>query len=174
MFIWNKWFATTKIAFVNYQVTTLGDIYKANDNDFIKLSEVTTDEIDRIGKYDVVFINAMGIRITEEQRSVIQSFANKRLPILTTSATNPANSIISLDSIQTSIIVQYLSNGGRQNYRSMLNYVRKYVDKKKISIDEPKSLAEMANEMIYHADPKNPNDEELGFNTIAEYNIFLE
>ena len=28
--------------------------------------------------------------------------------------------------------------------------------------------------MIYHADPKKPDDEELGFNTIAGYNAFLQ
>ena len=42
----------------------------------------------------MVFINAMGLRITEEQRAQIQKAADGGLPVLTTAATNPANKII--------------------------------------------------------------------------------
>ena len=33
--IWNLWFSSTRVAFVNYQVISLGQISKANDNSFI-------------------------------------------------------------------------------------------------------------------------------------------
>ena len=172
--VWNLWFSSTRVAFVNYQVISLGQISKANDNSFIKIAEVSTDELDKLTSYDMVFINAMGMRITEEQRAQIQKAADGGLPILTTSATNPANKIISLDSIQADTLRNYLGNGGRRNYRSMLNYVRKYIDGKIISVDESEAVIERSNDMIYHADPKKPDDEELGFNTIAEYNAFLQ
>ena len=32
--VWNKWFSRTRIAFINYQATTLGEISKANNNPF--------------------------------------------------------------------------------------------------------------------------------------------
>ena len=172
--IWNLWFSSTRVAFVNYQVISLGQISKANDNSFIKIAEVSTDELDKLTSYDMVFINAMGMRVTEEQRAQIQKAADGGLPILTTSATNPANEIISLDSIQADTLRSYLENGGRRNYRSMLNYVRKHIDGKLISVDEPEAVTERSNDMIYHADPKKPDDEELGFNTIAGYNAFLQ
>ena len=172
--IWNLWFSSTRVAFVNYQVISLGQISKANDNSFIKIAEVSTDELDKLTSYDMVFINAMGMRITEEQRAQIKKAADGGLPILTTSVTNPANEIISLDSIQADTLRSYLGNGGRRNYRSMLNYVRKHIDGKLISVDEPEAVTERSNDMIYHADPKKPDDEELGFNTIAGYNAFLQ
>lgn len=68
------------------------------------------------------------------------------LPILTTSVTNPANEIISLDSIQADTLRSYLGNGGRRNYRSMLNYVRKHIDGKLISVDEPEAVTERSND----------------------------
>ena len=170
---WNHWFSTTKVAFVNYQVISLGEISKANDNSFIKIAEVSTDDLDRLSSYDMVFINAMGLRITEEQRDIIQKAADRGLPILTTAATNPANSIVSLDSIQVDTLVTYLSNGGRKNYRSMLNYVRKYIDGKIISVNEPAPATKRSNDLISHADPKNPEEENLGFNSVAEFNAFL-
>ena len=31
-----------------------------------------------------------------------------------------------------------------------------------------------ADDVLYHMDPKKPEDEELGFNTVAGYNTFLQ
>jgi len=174
IFGYNKYFSTTKIAFINYQVINLGQISKANDNSFIKISELSTDELDQLKSYDMVFINAMGIRITEEERALIQKAADGGLPILTTSATNPANKIVSLDSIQADTLRAYLGNGGRRNYHSLLNYVRKHIDGKLISVDEPDAVMKRSYDMIYHIDPKKPDDEELGFNSVTEYNTFLK
>lgn len=171
--VWNLWFSTTRVAFVNYQVISLGQISKANDNSFIKISELSTDDLDRLTDYDMVFINAMGLRITEAERAQIQKAAEGGLPVLTTAATNPANKIVSVDSIQADTLRQYLSNGGRRNYRSLLNYVRAYIDKKKFSVSPPEAVVKRADEMIYHIDPMNPEEEELGFNTVAAYDAFL-
>ena len=30
-FVYSKWMSATKVAFVNYQIITLGEIHKAND-----------------------------------------------------------------------------------------------------------------------------------------------
>ena len=84
--VWNLWFSATKVAFINYQVISLGQISKANDNSFIKISELSTDDLNRLAGYDMVFINAMGLRITEEQRAQIQKAADGGLPVLTTAA----------------------------------------------------------------------------------------
>ena len=172
--VWVKWFGATRVAFVNYQIITLGEISKANDNKWITLHELSTDDIDNIGKYDMVFINAMGLRITEEQRATVQRAADKGTPILTVAATNPANSINSIDSLSLDSLRQYVTNGGRRNYRSMLNYVRKEIDRKIIGIGEIDEVAPRSNDMLYHIDPRYPDDEELGFNSVAEYDAFLK
>ena len=75
--IWNSWFSTTRIAFINYQVINLGEISKANDNSFIRINELNTENLDRLNDYDMIFINAMGLRITEEQREQIRLAADK-------------------------------------------------------------------------------------------------
>ena len=164
---WNLWFSTTKVAFVNYQVISLGQISKANNNSFIKIYEVSTDHLDRLTAYDMVFINAMGMRITEEQRAQIQKAADEGLPVLTTAATNPANKIVSLDSIQADTLRAYLGNGGRRNYRSLLNYVRRHIDGKLFSVNDPEPVVKRSDDLMYHIDPAKPDEEELGFNTVA-------
>ena len=172
--VWNSWFSVTKIGFVNYQAINLGEISKANNNPFIRLAEISADRLDELGSCDMVFINAMGIRITEEQRALIQEAADGGLPVLSTAVTNPANDICSLDSATAAPLRQYLASGGRRNYRSMLEYVRKTVDGKLISVNEPEPVQEAAHEMLYHIDPRQPEEEALGFNTIAEYDRFLK
>ena len=171
--IWNSFYSPTRIAFINYQVISLGEISKSNDNSFIKISELATDDIDQINRYDMVFINGMGLRITEAQREIIQRQADKGLPVLTTSATNPDNNINTLDSINHAAISKYISNGGRKNYRSLLNYVRLNIDKKKFSTEMPQEATARSNDIIYHSDIQNPDNEDLGFNSIKDYHSFL-
>lgn len=171
---WNLWCSVTKVAFINYQVINLGQISKANDNSFIQISELGTDDLDKLAAYDMVFINAMGLRITEDQRAQIREAADNGLPVLTTAATNPANQIISLDSVSADTLKQYLGNGGRRNYRSMLNYVRKYIDGKLLSTYEPEAVMARSDDMIHHLDPERPEEEEKGFNTVAGYDAFLK
>lgn len=93
--VWSHYFSPTRVAFVNYQVITLGEISKANDNPFIQIEELPVSDVEqRIDHYDMVFINAMGIRLTAEQRDAIELAGLTGTPILTTSATNPQNRIV--------------------------------------------------------------------------------
>lgn len=171
---WNLWFSSIQVGFVNYQVINLGQISKANHNSFIKISEISTDELDDLDTYDMVFINAMGLRITEEQRNMIQHAAQNGLPVLTTAATNPLNNIVSVDEAVADTLKAYLGNGGRKNYASMLDYVRKYVDKKWMWTDEPLPVARRVVHQFYHADPENPDSEEVGFTHVSQYRNFLK
>ena len=171
--VWNTWFSATKIAFVNFQTIQQGSISKANDNSFIKLSEVSLDNLDRLTSYDMVFINGMGLRIVEEQRQQIQQAADKGIPVYTSMATNPANNICNLDSIQQNLIRGYLSNGGKTNYRNMLNYIRKAIDGKASAVPEVEDPAERPSDMLYHAGISNPDDEQE-FLTVADYEKFMQ
>ena len=173
MSVWNTWFSPTKIAFINFQTIQQGSISKANDNLSIKLSEVSLDNLDRLTGYDMVFINGMGLRIVEEQRQQIQQAADKGIPVYTSMATNPANNICNLDSVQQNLIRGYLTNGGKTNYRNMLNYIRKAIDGKISSIPEVEDPAERPSDMLYHAGLTNPDDE-LEFLTVADYEKFMK
>ena len=173
MSVWNTWFSPTKIAFINFQTIQQGSISKANDNLSIKLSEVSLDNLDRLTGYDMVFINGMGLRIVEEQRQQIQQAADKGILVYTSMATNPANNICNLDSVQQNLIRGYLTNGGKTNYRNMLNYIRKAIDGKISSIPEVEDPAERPSDMLYHAGLTNPDDE-LEFLTVADYEKFMK
>lgn len=171
---WNILFSATRIAFLNYQVITLGEIAKANDNDRIKLSILDVEELDEIGKYDAVLINGMGLRITAEQRAVIEEAAQSGVTVITTMATNPANEIISADSTTVATIKAYLNGGGRRNYRNMLTYIRRNIDGKTIDTTDPEAPVKREQKLFYHIDPTAPEDEVIDFGSVAEYDAFLK
>ena len=173
--IWayNVWFGTTKIAFVNFQTITMGGIAKANDNSFIKLQEVPVEELDRLSGFDMVFVNGMGLRVVEEQRQQIQKAADKGVLVYTTMATNPANNICTIDSVDQVALRGYLGSGGRRNYKNMLNYIRKNMDKKLISVEEPGVPIERSSDVLYHVDMDKPGDE-LDFISVEEYEKYLK
>ena len=171
---WRNMASSTKIAFVNYQPITLGEIGKANDNSFIKIENLSVEDLEKASKFDMVFVNGMGLRSTEEQRESLSKAAESGTPVITTAATNPDNYIVSTDSVDTEFIKQYLQGGGRANYRSMLNYVRKYIDGKKLFISEITDPKQAPSGMFYHQDLKNPDNEMLYFDSLSEYRQFLQ
>lgn len=174
-YVWSHYFSPTRVAFVNYQVITLGEISKANDNPFIQIEELPVSDVEqRIDHYDMVFINAMGIRLTAEQRDAIELAGLTGTPILTTAATNPQNRIVSLDSIQTDTLAAYLGGDSRANYRSMLNYVRTHIDQKIVSKGEICEVIEKRNYLLNHRNLEHPEDEELGFDSLADYIAYLQ
>ena len=171
---WNLAFAPTRVAFLNYQVINLGEISKANENPFIEIRELSSDDLDRLHRFDMLFINGMGLRITEQQRELIRKAADKGLPVLTTAATNPANDICSVEPAAADSLLRYIAGGGRRNYGNMLNLVRKDIDGKPFFVRTPGPAVPASDDMLYHADPERPEDEPEGFNSVAEYEEFLK
>ena len=170
---WNIWFSATRIAFVNYQATTLGEIARANDHRRIRLAELSPADFDRLGRYDVVLMNGMGLRITADERAALQRAADRGLTVITTMATNPANEIVSADSATLAAVKGYLNGGGRRNYRNLLAYLRCTVDGKRFDTDEPEPPVVRELKQFYHADPSDPEAEELDFDSVEAYEAFL-
>ena len=169
---YSAWVGTTRIAFLNYQAIALGQISHANDNAMIKLSEITTDDFDHLDDYDMIIVNGMGLRIDENQRKQLEE-ASYKVPTLTHAATNPANNIVSVDNFDADYLMQYIENGSKKNYHSMLAYIRKFIDGKKFMAPEPERVDERPNYLLTHFDPKDEKGDDLGFNSIHEYNAFL-
>lgn len=172
--VWSKWLSTTRIAFVNYQTITLGQIARANDNPLVKIENLTAEDLAKADGYDMVFVQAMGLRLTEEQRTELEKAMKGGTPVVSTMITNPDNDFCSVDTADANRLKAYIDNGGRENYRNLLSYVRKHIDKKIIYAPEAGKVAERIYGLIYHADPERPDDEDKQFNSVAEYNKFLK
>ncbi|PDP67865.1 cobaltochelatase subunit CobN [Prevotella intermedia] len=172
--VWSKWLSTTRIAFVNYQTITLGQIARANDNPLVKIENLTAEDLAKADGYDMVFVQAMGLRLTEEQRTELEKAMKGGTPVVSTMITNPDNDFCSVDTADANRLKAYIDNGGRENYRNLLSYVRKHIDKKIIYAPEAGKVVERIYGLIFHADPDRPDDEDKQFNSVAEYNKFLK
>ncbi len=170
---WNAWVSPTRIAFLNYQAIQLGQIAKANDSRMIRLSEITTDDFDDLNGYDMILVNGMGLRLDAAQREKLQKAA-ENVPTLTHAATNPDNNINSIDGFDAEYLMQYTENGGRKNFRSMLQFIRKFIDGKRFFAPEPAVVEEHPDYLLTHFNPADEDDDELGFNSIKDYNAFLQ
>ncbi|MGN0222257.1 MAG: cobaltochelatase subunit CobN [Prevotella sp.] len=170
--VWRAWMSPTRIAFLNYQAIVLGQISRSNDNPMIKLSEITTDDFDHLDSYDMILVNGMGLRIDEKQREQLRKAA-EAMPVLTHSATNPDNNISSVEGFDASYLMQYIENGGKKNYHNMLAYIRKFIDGKKLFASEPDVVDERPDFLLTHFDPNDEKGDEVGFNSVKEYNEFL-
>lgn len=170
---WRLWLSPTRVAFVNYQAITLGQIAKFNNSSFIKIKELSVDNLDDASSFDMIFVNGMGLRLTEEQRVSLLNAAEGGTPVLTTAATNPDNLIVSVDSVDREFLQQYLAGGGRANYRNMLSYVRRFIDGKKFKAGEPGDPVAVNSSMLYHPDFSGADKEDLVFASVAEYEKYL-
>ncbi len=172
---YNKWIASTKVAFVNYQAVALGQMYRVNNNSWIKIDEVSVDNLDKLSGYDMVFINGMGLRIVEEQREQIRKIADKGIPVYTFMATNPDNNICNLDTAKVSVIKQYMGGGGKKNYRSLLNYIRKEIDGKLVAIHSPEPPVQKAFDIIYYPYlGQDDSEDDFEFHSVSEYEAWLK
>lgn len=169
---WRAVIAPTRVAFVNYQITALGEISKSTPNRWVKIREVSLSDLHRLKHADMVFVNGMGLRLTAEQRQQLEDIAYST-PMLTTAATNPDNHIVSLDPATSDTLVRYLNNGGRTNYRNMLLYVRRHIDGKSLFCATPGAVISPEHYRIYHPNLDRPGDEDEGFNSVADYEAYL-
>ncbi len=173
-YVYKAFLGKTYVAFMNFQPVQMGEILRANNNPMIEIFEVSTNDIDDLDDYDMVFISGMGMKITEAQRDKLKSLAADGLPIMTFGAVNnPANSINNLYD-DADLLRLYFAGGNRANYAALLNYVRLYIDGKIIYAPEPPDPTETADFLIYHPDPADPDAEEIGFNSVKEYEEFLQ
>ena len=165
---WNKLASPTKVALVNFQQFQATSIVKANDDSFIKYDIVPMEELDKIKNYDFILFFGMGMKVTEDQRAMIQSVADKRTPLFVYAATSPENNISSLDSITEKDLLSYLGNGNKKNFANMARYIREHIDKKSFFVTPADTAVESANDVLYHL------NDELAFNTVAEYEKHLK
>lgn len=168
VFAWCRLASRTNIAFVNYQAITLGQIAAANDNSSVRISELSVEDLDKACKYDMIFLNGMGLRVTDEQRQALIDAADKGTPVMTTAVTNPQNNILSVDSVDVAYLKQYLT-GGRSNYRNMLRYVRRFIDGKGLFAPMPGDPVLTASSLLYYPSA----EDDLNFSSVAEYENYL-
>ena len=165
---WNKTASKTKIALVNFQPFQTTAIVRANQDNQITYKDVSTDELNKLSKYDFVLAFGMGLNLTEEQREKLHKLSDKGVPVYVYSPTSPENDICNLDSVDRVTISDYLSNGNKKNYQNLARFIRADIDKKKYFVNIPDSVTESASDVLYHI------DEDVSFSNVEDYEKYLK
>ncbi len=166
------WLSRTKIAFVNFQPISLQGFSQANDNPMISLADVSTKDIKKLGRYDIVFVNGMGLNITAEQREYVKKLAESGTPVYTTMATNPDNNISNLTTSELVMVQEYMMYGGKKNYRSLLSFMRHNIDGKIIFTGKAEKPQNKPNDYLYYP-ADNADADEHEFLTVNAYEQFM-
>lgn len=166
--VWSKTASPTKIALVNFQSFQNTSIIRSNTDNFVKYKVVSTDDINKLSRYDFVLVFGMGLNITAEQREKINEMAAKGTPILIYAATSPENNICNLDSITKASVLDYLDNGNKKTYQQLARYIRKDIDQKRFFVEEPEPFVESASDVLYHV------DENVAFTNVFDYENYLK
>ena len=166
-FLWVKVASPTKIALVNFQNFQVAKMVKSADG-FIDAKQLTIDDFKKLKRYDAVLIFAMGIRMTDEHRAILEELKAKGVPVYSTAVTDPVNNISSLDSVQAKRVAEYLGNGGKSNYKSLFNYIRKELTGKSLFTGEILEPVTISANLLFHL------DEERFFETVEEFERYYK
>ncbi len=165
--VWERWGSRTEVALVNFNVITQMQMSGANDCSSVVLEAVEPGDFRRLGRFDMVLVSGMGLKLTGEQRTELADISEK-VPVLTVMATDPANNINSLDSERDSLVRTYLDNGGAGNYGNLFLYIRKEIDRKRFRSPEPGAATAFAEGLLY--DPTAGGKE---YFSVREYEDWL-
>lgn len=165
---WQKTASPTRIALYNFQSFQVSNISLSNSDKFIQFDEVTAEEPGKLKNYDFVLGFGMGLKVSEEQRTQIQSAADKGTPIYMFAVTNPQNNICNLDSVDLERISGYLNSGNKANYQNMARYIRRHIDKKILFAAEAEPVVESVSDALFHI------DENVSFEEVDEYEAYLK
>ncbi len=147
-----KKISPTKIAFINYPDFLYAKVSTSNDNGFIKIDNLKPDSLPNLNSYDMLIIFGMGINLPAEQAQKIKEAGEKGVNIFLQASTNPNMKFTNIVGEQLDNINAYLDNGGRKNYKNMLNYIRVNIDHKTFKTDSIIPAQEIPNDVLFYTD----------------------
>lgn len=164
--IYVKFAAPTHIAMVNYPEYMLAPQLDQELNPMIRVTaQVWDDNTDPevLKRYDVIYFFGMGLKFNERQTAQVNALIERKIPIYVTSSTRQETGLNTLNEEQSKAVRAYMGNGGKENFRRLMNYSRRKLDGKVLlseSVEPPHQVPRYA---FFHT------DEEKGFETYEEF-----
>ncbi len=159
---YEKWFAPTRIALVNYPEYVLAPLLDQDLPSSIEAVPVEWNE--KSGKelknYDMILFFGMGLNFTEKQQELLR---NLKKPLFVTSSTRRETALNSLPDDAASGLRSYLNHLNRKNFLRMMNFIRVKIDGKTFGSNPVEPAVESVHSGFFHS------SEETVFKTAAEY-----
>lgn len=164
---WVKQVAPTRIVLFNFPDFQVAKMVRSADR-FVKVKPVSVQDVKDLKKYDAVLVFGMGLRIDEDGRTQLQSLAQSGKPVYSYAVTSPENKVCNLDSLQEATLEAYLNHGGRANFRSLFNHIRRELCGRRLFAGSVDSVKIMPNDCLFHI------GDEVNFATVEDYETYLK
>lgn len=126
--VYSTTMSPTRVAMLNFPDFTVEKMIRSCDNNFIRIGSVPLEDVDDIEDYDFVLVRIHGSSLTGTHLEAIKKAISKGVPVFSTESDN--KDINSQKGREQEYLATLMDNESVANYRSLLNYVRKNIDKK--------------------------------------------
>ena len=148
---YNQWLAPTRILVVNALPSQQADFVLNNDSRHIKVTNIATEELERLSGYDAVVLFGRNLYLTEEQTAEVQRVAAQGIPVFTKTIRHGALVINeNLTAEQADTLQAYFDNTNRRNFRNGLRYLRHLATPKRWGDQDYESPQALPENMFYH------------------------
>jgi len=127
---WQRWFAPTRVALVNYADFQAARIVKARPGFFVQVDALGTDQMQRLDRYDLVLIFGRGLNLDAPQSESIQAAIARGTRVYVDGSIHPALDETNLTPEQQETLAAYVRGHGSFNYAQLLRYARSELDAK--------------------------------------------
>lgn len=161
--LYSKLMSPTKIAVVSFPGFTVEKMMRANTSKWIKIEPLELEDLNKLSRYPLGLIRGHGVHISPEQLDQIREASEQGTRIYIADATNPEYNLTNFEGKALDYITDLMENKGSANFRSLFNYTRSQIDKKKLFLQPYGKAVILPDDYYFHM------DDELVFDTIDAY-----
>ncbi len=164
--VYLKFASPTYVAMVNYPEYMLAPQLDQELNPLIRVDALAwNDKTDpaALKKYDVIYFFGMGLKFNDTQAAEVNRLCGRKTPVYVTSSTRQETGINSLTEKQSAAVRGYMGNGGKENFRRLMNYSRRELDGKILFSAVVEAPYKVPRYAFFHT------DEEKGFETYEQF-----
>lgn len=165
-FLFWKNASPTRIGMVNYPEYMLAPQMDQEFGRFLKIDAVKwNDKTDPsvLKKYDVLYFFGMGLQFNDAQKAAIDKLIARKVPLYVTASTRAETKLNTLKEKHHKNVRAYMGNGGRENFRRLMNYTRREIDGKFLFSEKILPSKIVPSSAFFHI------REDAVFNTYEEY-----
>lgn len=152
---------------MNYPEYLLAPLMNQELNPAIEATPLRWTETsgEELKNYDMIIFFGMGLNFTEKQQQLLAAL---KKPLYVTASTRTETALNTLTGRQREEIAAYLGNGGKENFRRMLDYIRYEVDGKRLRAARPQPPKKIERHPFFHI------SEDDAFKTYQEYLAWIQ
>ena len=165
---YQRYFAVTRVAFVNFPGFQLARIERARQSGAVRVESLDMAALDRAAGYPVVYVFGRGLQLDQTQLEHLREAGRGGTRLFVQGATNPALDVTNLRGPLLDAANGYLEFGGAENYARLLNFSRVELDGKSFRSDPVEPPVERSMDVLFHL------DDDLTFETVDAFDAYYD